>query len=184
MSFADLPLELVLQIATMLDHTRDISALMRVNKDLYCCLKMSLYQYNVDYENSSGIIRAVRGGNLSATCSFLMSARLDVHARDDYAGQTILHNAARQPHGHYIMMILLRDSRIDINIADSCGQTALFHAAKAGNEKATKLLLMRPDIEANGLDKNYLTPLWYAAARGHVDVVNELLQCPIINFRP
>ena len=53
--------------------------------------------------------------------------------------------------------MLLQRQNIDINVADSGGQTALFRAAKAGNEQATGLPLNCPDIEENILDGDYLT---------------------------
>lgn len=80
--------------------------------------------------------------------------------------------------------MLLQRQNIDINVADSGEQIALFHAVKAGNEKATGLLLNCPDSEANVLDRNYLTLLWHAGSQGHVAVVNKLLWCSIIEFCP
>ena len=179
MSFPDLPPELVLQIATTLDDTRDISALMRVSSDLYRWLKRPLYRHNVDYENSSGIIRAVRGGNLSATCSFLMSARLDMHTRDD-AGQTVLHIAARQPHGHSIMMILLRDSRIDINAVDSQGRTPLSYSASHHDLSPLTMLLQHQNIDINVADSCGQTALFHAAKAGNEKAAKLLLMRPDI----
>ena len=127
----------------------------------------------MDCENSSGIIRVVTGENLSATSSFLGTKGVNLDARDE-AGRTVLHIAAKQGDAAN-MMILLRDGHVDINAtdsqgptplsyhglspltmlllrqninisaADSGGQTALFHEAKAGNEQATGLPLNCPD---------------------------------------
>ncbi|KAK1140995.1 hypothetical protein N8T08_009652 [Aspergillus melleus] len=79
-----------------------------------------------------------------------------------------------------IIMVFLCDSRADINALDSEGQISLFHAAKAGNDHATGLLLMRPDIEVKVLDGNSLISLRHAASRGHMAVANRLLQYPTI----
>ncbi|OJJ52313.1 hypothetical protein ASPSYDRAFT_124692, partial [Aspergillus sydowii CBS 593.65] len=62
MPFADLPPELVLHVAAAFRDTRDILALMRTNRGLYRWLKKDLYQYNIDHENSSGLLRAAKKG--------------------------------------------------------------------------------------------------------------------------
>ena len=120
MYFAGLPPELVLQVAAALRDTRDIFALMRANRGLYCWLKEDLYQYNIDHENSSGLLRAAQKENMSAMCFFLGLAGMDLHTRDG-AGQTVLHIAALRHDAFSIMMLLLRDGRVDINALDPGG---------------------------------------------------------------
>ncbi|KAB8213339.1 ankyrin repeat-containing domain protein [Aspergillus novoparasiticus] len=172
MSFSDLPSELVLHMATMLHSLRDIYALMSVSTGLYRLLKKCLYQYNVDHDGSSGLIRAVKRGSLSATCYFLSLPQVDVHVRDN-DGQAITHIAAQQRDGFYTMKILLRDSRININATDLEGQTPFFYAVKHGNKETVKQLLDDPRLDPNMCSS--ISPLAIAAANGSLELLEMLL---------
>lgn len=176
MSFADLPPELVLHITAALRGTREIFALMRANSGLYCLLKRSLYQYNVDYENSSGLVYAVKEGNLSATWSFLKTARVDLDARDK-TGLTLLHVAAQQGDTPHIML-LLRDGRVDINATDSQGRTALVYSASNRNVSPLTKLLQRQNIDINVADSGGQTALFHAAKAGNEIATDLLLKRP------
>ncbi|KAL3468679.1 ankyrin repeat-containing domain protein [Aspergillus californicus] len=173
MSFSSLPPELVLHTASTLHSARDIYALMSVNRGLYQ-LKKYLYQYNVDHENSTGLVRAVGIGSLSATCCFLGLPRVNVHVRND-AGQTILHVAAQQHDELYIMMILLRDSRMDLNATDSEGRTPLSYAASNDDCRPLGMQLRRKDIDVSMTDVRGKTPFFYAVDRRHEEAVKKLL---------
>ncbi|EAU35390.1 predicted protein [Aspergillus terreus NIH2624] len=174
MSFSDLPPEIVLQMASTLDSVGDICSLMSVNKGLYRLLKTYLYQYSVDHENSAGLIRAAGKGSLSAICCFLSLPRVNVHVRND-AGQTILHLAAQQRDGFYIMMILLRYNGMDVNATDSMGRTPLSYAASNDDCRPLSILLRRDDIDVNMTDARGRTPFSYAVDRGHKEAVQKLL---------
>jgi ankyrin repeat protein len=153
MSLADLPPELVLHVAAALRDTRDISALMRANRGLYRWLKKDLYQYNIDHENSSGLLRAGKKGNMSAICFFLGLPGVNLHARDG-AGETVLHLAAKRHNAFSTMMLLLRDSRVDINALDPYGWSPLSFAVRRGNRAAVRWLLESGadrGIEHNGV---------------------------------
>jgi ankyrin repeat protein len=52
---------------------------------------------------------------------------------------------------------------------------ALFHAATAGDADTVRELLASPNVDINGLDENWNTPLMQAARFGHDDVVRVLL---------
>jgi ankyrin repeat protein len=174
MLFSSLPPELVLHTASTLHSARDIYALMRVNGGLYQLLKKYLYQHNVDNENSIGLVRAVGIGSLSATLCFLNLPRVNVHVRND-AGQTILHVAAQQHEELYIMMILLRDSRMDVNAIDTEGRTPLSYAASNDDCRPLGLLLRHTDIDVNMTDFRGKTPFFYAVDGGHKEAVKKLL---------
>lgn len=174
MSFSNLPPELVLFIAGTLHSTQDINALIKVSRGLYHLLKKYLYQYNVDYESSCGLGHAVKTGNLSATCYFLSLPRVNVHVRDD-AGQTILHAAAQRPDGFYIMMILLRDGRVDINATDFQGRTPVSYAVSNDDLRQLSLLLRRDDININMSDVEDRAPFYFAVDYGNKDIVKRLL---------
>ncbi|KAJ1713239.1 hypothetical protein NYO67_4571 [Aspergillus flavus] len=177
MSFAGLPVELVISITAALYDTRDISALMRANSGLYRSLKRFLYQYNVDFENSSGIIRAVRGENLSATSSFLGTERVNLDARDK-DGQTVLHIAAQQGDPAYMVILLLRDGRVDINATDAHGRTPLSYSAANPHPSPLTLLLQRQDIDINMADAASQTALFHATKAGNEQATGLLLNRP------
>jgi ankyrin repeat protein len=174
MSFADLPPELVLHVAAALRDTRDIFALMRANRGLYRWLKKDLYQYNIDHENSSGLLRAVKKGNMSAICFFLGLAGVDLHARDG-AGQTVLHLATQRHDAFSIIMLLLRDGRVDINALDSDRWSALSYAVRRRNHAAVRRLL-ESGADAGIQHVDGVTPLNMAVAQGDEVIVRMFLK--------
>lgn len=71
---------------------------------------------------------------------------------------------------------LLRSGRLDPELPDACGTTALYAASVHGAADTVRVLLRagaRPDTESTGLTDG--TPLCGAAAWGHADTVRELL---------
>ncbi len=157
MSFADLPPELVLHVAAALRDTQDILALMRANRGLYCWLKEDLYQYNIDHENSSGLLRAAQKENMSAMCFFLGLAGMDLHTRDG-AGQTVLHIAA------------LRHDAFSIDI-----NSALSYAVRRGSRAAVRRLL-ESGADAGIPHVGGVTPLNMAVAQGDEAIVRMILK--------
>jgi ankyrin repeat protein len=174
MSFADLPPELVLHVAAALSDTRDIFALMRANRGLYRWLKKDLYQYNIDHENSSGLLRAVKKGNMSAICFFLGLAGVDLHARDG-AGQTVLHLATQRHDAFAFITLLLRDGRVDINALNSDRWTALSYAVRRRNHAAVRRLL-ESGANAGIQHVDGVTPLNMAVAQGDEIIVRLILK--------
>lgn len=71
--------------------------------------------------------------------------------------------------------------KIDINVKDSNGETALISAAYAGNESIVQLLLQDPRIDVNAQDKWGWSALALAAKEGYENIVKLLLQNPHIN---
>ncbi|KAL4805741.1 ankyrin repeat-containing domain protein [Aspergillus unguis] len=174
MSFSSLPPELVLHIAATLHSAWDIYALMSVNRGLYRSLKRYLYQHNVDHESSTGLLRAVEIGSLSATYCFLGLPRLNVDVQND-AGQTILHVVAQQHDKLYMMMIILRDNRIDVNATDTEGRTPLSYAASNDDCHPLGILLRHNAVDINMSDFGGHTPFWFAVSEGNKAAVKKLL---------
>ena len=174
MSFSSLPPELVLHTVSTLHRGRDIYALMSVNRGLYRSLKRYLYQHNVDHESSTGLLRAVEIGSLSATYCFLSLPQVNVHVRND-AGQMILHIAAQQHDKLYIMMILLWDSRIDVNGTDSKRRTPLSYAASNDDCRPLGILLRHNAVDINMGDLRGQTPFYFTVRGGNKAAVKKLL---------
>ncbi|KAL3450534.1 ankyrin repeat-containing domain protein [Aspergillus insuetus] len=71
----------------------------------------------------------------------------------------------------------LLDLGVDVNSpTNSDGQTSLSLAAMKGNITAVSALLSRRDIVVNAWDVHHRTPLSYAAANGHVNVIDFFMQ--------
>lgn len=112
--------------------------------------------------------------SLSATYCFLSLPRLNVHVPND-AGQTILHIAAQQHDKLYIMKMLLRDSRIDVNETDSKGRTPLSYAASNNHCRPLGILLRHNVVDINMSDFGGHTPFWFAVSEGNKAAVKKLL---------
>lgn len=133
----------------------------------------------MDFENSSGIIRAVRSENLSATSSFLGTQRVNLDARDK-DGRTVLHIAAQQGEPAYMVTLLLHDGRVDINATDSHGRTPLSYSAANPHPSPLTLLLQRQDIEISMADAAGQTALFHAVKAGNEQATDLLLSRPDI----
>lgn len=72
--------------------------------------------------------------------------------------------------------------KIDVNISDSHGKSALILAARDGHEEIVKLLLQVPNINVNARNIRLETPLMLAALFGRENIVKLLLAMPDINI--
>ena len=72
---------------------------------------------------------------------------------------------------------------VDINYANSLGETGLWYASFKGHLQVVKLLLSTPGIDVNQARRTDIgaTPLFMASHFGHVEVVKELLAHQQIN---
>lgn len=78
--------------------------------------------------------------------------------------------------GHVQVCAQLLDAGADWKATDSQGYNALHVAAQNGQDMVIRLLLTRPDADANTRDSAGRTPLLWASYRGHVEVVGMLLK--------
>jgi ankyrin repeat protein len=69
---------------------------------------------------------------------------------------------------------MLMEKRLDINLKNNYGQTALHEASQRGNLAAVDILI-KHRAEINATTKNGETPLHYAARGGHLEVIKLLL---------
>jgi ankyrin repeat protein/nucleoside phosphorylase len=75
-----------------------------------------------------------------------------------------------------LMKVLLSTRKVDINLQDYNGQTALSVAARSGQTAAAKILLEVEKVRVNDQDFRGWTPLSWAALMGHTDVIKALLR--------
>lgn len=97
----------------------------------------------------------------------------------DGDGKTPLAWAVEKGH-HSIVLLLLADSRTDLDSRNFRGKTPLSVAAEKGYTETVKQLLdhgANPNLQ----DIARVTPLWYAAQRGHAAVRQLLLDIGAMN---
>lgn len=115
--------------------------------------------------------------NQSITCQIVFWKRW---YKNSPTGLNNLHLASLLGLGRVVGQLLAAPN-IDINAADSDGQTPLWWAAREGYKTVVGQLLATSGIDVNAADNNGPTPLWQAAYKGHETVVGQLLATPAIN---
>ena len=74
-----------------------------------------------------------------------------------------------------MVKVLLADERVNPNMADEHGRTALMFAAHNGHAPVVTLLLADERVDPNMANQHGRTALMYAAKKGHAPVVTLLL---------
>ena len=115
-------------------------------------------------------IEAAQSGNTAAILDLLKKG-LDVNARDDQDGRTILMHATW--FGHIDVMRILIDKGADVNAKNKNGATALILAADKGNAEIVSFLIDK-GADFNAKDKNG-TALILAADKGNAEIVSFLI---------
>ena len=80
-----------------------------------------------------------------------------------------------------VALELLKDNRIDVNIQDSDGRTALMRACSKGHTEVALELLKVDGIDVNAQSKGARTALMMACFKGHADIALALLQDPRVD---
>jgi len=75
-----------------------------------------------------------------------------------------------------ITIVLLQDKRIDVNLRNQGGKTALLRACEKGHVNIIRELLKHKDIDVNLKDDVWRSPLAIACESGKSEVVAELLK--------
>jgi len=88
-------------------------------------------------------------------------------------GWNLLHYAAAA-NAWDIMRTLLDEGKVDPNLKDDDGFTALHITAKRGDKKGVRILLANEKTDPNLLNKEMKTPLYIAARRRQEDIVEML----------
>ncbi|GMG16917.1 unnamed protein product [Aspergillus oryzae var. brunneus] len=110
---------------------------------------------------------AVHQGDIQMVEILLLSPTIKI--------ESALGTAAKLGHIWIVKLLLWRQPNADLNFRDGSGMTALAQAAFAGHDNIVKYLLQRRHIDVNLHDFNRCTPLWWAAKRGHLDIVVQLV---------
>jgi ankyrin repeat protein len=99
----------------------------------------------------------------------LLKKKVDVSAVD-IDGQSALHWCKENQHGRCVDLLCKRHPEI-LNQPDAHSQTALHHAAIAGNAIICIALCQQSGIQMDCLDNEQHTPVHWASVSGHIDVL-------------
>ncbi|GMT18884.1 hypothetical protein PFISCL1PPCAC_10181 [Pristionchus fissidentatus] len=95
--------------------------------------------------------------------------------KTDESGRTVMHHAAVSgllP----LVELAITGAKLDIDLEDDLGWTALMIASSSGKEDIVRYLLSHPTCNVSHSNKNGQTPLHYAASKGHAKVVSLLIE--------
>ncbi|KAJ5544161.1 hypothetical protein N7494_005440 [Penicillium frequentans] len=148
-----------------------LSALVYALKHLeYYALQLLLADSRVDvnFADSLGwtpLQAAVLEGDHIAAQMLVRHAGIDINYQSSHNDAPLL-LTVRWLHGQQAVLMvdsLLMHSKLDVNISDSNGQTALWHAVNRGDYDLAKLLLRQSHLRLNDPDRYGVTPLARAA---------------------
>ncbi len=123
-------------------------------------------------DGSTPLLWAVHGSNIEIA-RVLIAAKATVDAANDYGITPLLH-ASRT--GNAAMVELLLQSGANPSLAHPEGETPLLAASRSGSVPAVRLLLAR-GVDTNAAEKyQKTTALMWAAAEGHLDVADVLIE--------
>ncbi|KAJ5716936.1 hypothetical protein N7488_002582 [Penicillium malachiteum] len=105
---------------------------------------------------------------------FLAEKGADI-LRPNSAGKTTLNSASGGGNLEVIKFLVERGA--DISTTDNMGWRALHQASSSGHEGVVKYLLEANMSDLDSLDRCGRTPLFYAARRGHVSLLQFLHSC-------
>lgn len=120
-------------------------------------------------------------GGVDHTAAVLLSSKnIDVNLTDRTKATPLM--GAVKANAVKTVLLLLADSRVDPNSVDNKGRDALSyaaeegHAPEEGNPEIFKAVLRHRQIDLESTDPDGVTPLMYAAHKGNLDVVQQLVR--------
>src|SRR5215471_10038769 len=170
MSLLDLPAELVLSVAEILESERDLNAFTRTNYHLYNILNPYLYRHNVQQCGSLALLWAANYGQ-KGTAQKLLEEGADVETSDGYFTPLLL--AAANGHAEVVKLLLEKNAYTESK--DTYHRTPLFLTVTYEHKAVVKLLLADDRIYPDSQAENGQTPLSEAAEKGYEVMVKLLL---------
>ena len=85
-------------------------------------------------------------------------------------GHTLLHYACSEESRSAVIPLLLAHPDIDVNVKDITGGTPFYYAC-CGHASCVREMLKDSRVKVNEPDKYGTTPLWHAAANGHLEII-------------
>ena len=143
----------------------------------------------VDFElrsnrGASPFHEAIYGGCGEVVRFLVQDARFDVNSKTD-TGLHPIHIAAARGGDAVVMKALVEVDTIDINVrAAATGCTPLKTACYYGLFNTVQELLQCPRIDPNAVDVIGRTPLHVASHKGHIEIVNALLNATDTQISP
>jgi ankyrin repeat protein len=173
MSLSDLPMEILLNIAELLDDA-GINALSHTNSQLYGLLNKFLYSRDMKSRNRSLLWAVEKGVEATVRLALAASRNLDLGIPESY--HIALQAAAFRGHMS-LVQLLLEVEGINPNFAGGLEECApLILAAEMNNSAIVELLLAAPNIDPNIRERHSnTTPLWNACWNGNASIVKQLL---------
>ncbi len=116
------------------------------------------------------VMHAAKYGQLTQLRELLLTAGIDVNARDEYEDTALIIAARNGRTG--IVKELVQIAGIEVNARrPHGGKTALIHASKNGKIEMVKHLLNVPGIDMDVIDKYGKSALMYAEEESHTEIV-------------
>ena len=137
---------------------------------MLCFLLTSCSANYRDYKNAS-ILDAAANGDLDEVKRYLDDG-VHVDTQDEY-GHTALLFAAMK--GHTDVATFLIEKNANINAADTLSKHSVLHWSAAGGHSDIVTALVNAGADINIRTIREMTPLMYAAGKGHTDVVSILI---------
>ena len=122
------------------------------------------------------LFKLIESNDLPLVTSLLSqhSSAINVNARHNHAGWTLLHAAAVFDRAEMLQLLLNHpDIHLDLRTHDH--SSVFYLACSLGNVAAVKVLLNDPRVKLNTLDSDRCSPLWIAAFKGHTAVIELLV---------
>ena len=148
-------------------------------KDMMFCLKFRCCDINdTNSQGRYALMEAIKLGYTSMIEAILDIETVNVNIQSKkFGGKTPVMLAALWQREEALSLIFSKQhEKIDINIQDRTGSTALTISVKSGNMKNVGTILGHPDVDINLADKKGNTALIIAAMNGHARIVRTLLQ--------
>ncbi|KAJ5569276.1 hypothetical protein N7450_011762 [Penicillium hetheringtonii] len=172
MALLDLPLELLLALASCLEHPSDLLSLVLLNKHSSRIFIPFLYSFNVRFQDSSALMWASRHGRINLIERLLEEYGANPNTVDAKL-RTPLFYAARIK-SYQIVRALIRNGA-DANWQDQNRQTPLLFCLERKYLSIARDILAYFDPAVSIRDGKGRNAIWYAVAHGDIALVHALL---------